>query len=87
MIIDTLFMIIIAGLFITFFALFYFHAEVIYNHQNHLRNDNKILFKIFGQNEKYLDDKLKWIKHFRIYISLIFILVMSILIPFFFVIS
>ncbi len=87
MIIDYLFMIILPGLFIAFFALFYFHAEVIYNHQSNLRNDNKFLFKIFGQNEKYLNDKAKWIKHFRIYISLIFVLVMSILLPFIFVIS
>lgn len=84
--IDYLFMFIIAGLFTAFFALLYFYAELIYKHHYTLRNENKILFKIFGQNEKYLEDKTKWIKHFKIYLSLIFILIMSILLPFFYVI-
>lgn len=87
MFIDYLFVLFIAGLFITFSALLYFHAELIYNHHYNFRAKNKILFKIFGQNEKYLDDKAKWIMHFRVYLSLIFILFMSILFPFFYVIS
>ncbi|CAB1065822.1 hypothetical protein D1BOALGB6SA_10621 [Olavius sp. associated proteobacterium Delta 1] len=44
MIIDYFFVLSIIGLFITFFALLYFHAELIYNHHYKLRAENKILF-------------------------------------------
>ena len=65
---DILFLIFIIILFFAFFGLFYFNAEKLYWIQKNMKDNNPDLFKIVGSNEKYLNDKDKWIKHYRIYI-------------------
>ena len=50
-----------------------------------MKDNNPDLFKIVGSNEKYLNDKDKWIKHYRIYICLIMGLLITILAPIIFI--
>jgi hypothetical protein len=70
---------------VSFFALFYTRAEQFYDFSRNLRDSNPTLFMIIGRNEKYLNDKAKWIRYHRLYILLMAMLFTSILIPFFFI--
>ena len=71
-----------AVLLVALFALCYIHAELFYNFHKRLQDENPWLFKIVGQNEKYLDDKAKWVRHCRLYIILVGGLILAIFIPF-----
>jgi hypothetical protein len=46
-------------------------AEVLYDFFKTTREKNPILFRIFGFNEKYMQDKKAWVTHFKVYIILI----------------
>jgi hypothetical protein len=70
---------------VSFFALFYARAEQFYDFSINLRGRNPALFMIIVRNEKYLEDKAKWIKHRKRYILLMGTLFTSVLIPFFFI--
>jgi hypothetical protein len=49
----------------------WFSAEKAYRFHKNLKRTDPFLFKIGGMNERYLDDKSLWIKHFRVYVVLI----------------
>jgi lipopolysaccharide export system protein LptC len=66
-------------LLVAFFALFYWQAPLLYRHQKKMRDENPTLFKIMGTNTKYLNDEGKWVRHYRIYVSLIGLLLIAIL--------
>ena len=80
---EVLYLIGIAILFVSFFALFYFNAEKFYEFQADLKTKDELSFKIFGSNNKYIDNKEKWIKHYKIFIVLIASLMVTIAIPLF----
>ncbi len=65
-----------------FFAVMYLSADTMYDFNIRIREDNKSLFNIIGSNEKYLNERDKWIRHYRIYLILIALLSLSIFIPF-----
>ena len=73
-------LILVAAFFLILLAIFYFSAETLYNFHYNLKKDDNPLFKIIGSNSKFIDDKDKWIKHYRLYLILMFILMLSIVV-------
>jgi hypothetical protein len=65
-----------------FFVVMYLGAEKIYYFNIRIREENKLLFKIIGSNERYLNERDKWIRHYRMYLAFIALLSLSIIIPF-----
>lgn len=59
-------------------ALGWFSAEKAYRSHKNLKRTDPFLFRIGGMNERYLDDKTLWIKHFRVYVVLICLVCLSI---------
>lgn len=45
---------------------FWFSAEAVYESHRRTKEHHPMLFKITGMNEQYLDDREKWVRHFRI---------------------
>ena len=72
-------------LFIVFFGLFYVNAEKFYNYSKNMRDNNPVLFKIIGSNEKFLNDKEKWVRHFKVFTALILGLLLAIAAPMLFI--
>jgi hypothetical protein len=78
---ENLLLLAIVILLVAFFAIFYWQAPLLYRHHKKMKEENPTLFKIIGSNEKYLTDEAKWIKHYRLYVSLIGLLLMAIMLP------
>ena len=53
---------------------FWFSAEAVYESHRKTRENHPLIFRITGMNEKYLDDRAGWIRHFRIQMLLATIL-------------
>jgi len=49
--------------------LLWFNADKIYDFHRTLKKEHPLLFKIIGYNERHLDNRPAWIKHFRIFIT------------------
>ena len=45
---------------------FWFSAGAVYESHRKTRENHPTLFKITGMNERCLDDRERWIRHFRI---------------------
>ena len=67
---------------VAFFVVMYFSAGISYDFSIRTKRDNPELWKIIGFNDKYLNDREKWIRHTRIYIVLFTLLFLAILFPF-----
>lgn len=57
------------------------NADKIYDYNLKMKNENAFLFKIIGMNEKYLKNKSAWVKHQRIYITIVALLLLCIMVP------
>jgi len=57
-----------------FFVVMYLGADKLYDFNIRIREDNKLLYKIIGSNERYINERDKWIRHYRIYLALIALL-------------
>lgn len=66
--------IIIISVFAILAVLLWISADKIYQSHYSTKRNHPFLFKITGFNERHLDDREKWIKHFRIQLLLISIL-------------
>jgi hypothetical protein len=73
----------ILSIFIPIFiiVLLFVNVGKIYDYNLRMKNENPFLFKIIGMNEKYLADKSAWVKHQRVYIVLISLLLLCIMVP------
>jgi len=58
---------------------FYCGAENIYSSHKKWHDKELFLFKMMGFNEKYINDKSKWIQHYRRYILLMVLSMLSVL--------
>ncbi len=66
-------------MFVAFFALFYWQAPLLYRFHRKLKYEHPILFKLIGSNAKYISEEGKWIQHYRITISLMLLLMLTLL--------
>ena len=62
-----------------FCGIFYFSAGIIYDFHYKLKADDNPLSKVVSFDVKYLDDKAKWVKRYRIKLFLFLGLIVSIL--------
>ena len=58
---------------------FWAKAPALYDDHKKTKETNPFLFKLIGYNERYLGDRARWIRHFRMYVVLMSILMFSIL--------
>jgi len=65
-----------------FFSIMYFSVGAFYDFSIKIKDENPGLWKLIGFNDKYLNDRDKWIRSCRISIALFSILILAILIPF-----
>jgi hypothetical protein len=54
-------------------------ADRIYESHHTTRKKHPFLFKLTGFNERYIEDRHKWIRHFRIQLILLVALIGSVL--------
>jgi hypothetical protein len=73
---ELIIVIIALAAFVLFFWIF---AGRIYESHRITKQDHPFLFKITGFNEKHIDDREKWIRHFRIQLILLTILFFCVL--------
>ena len=73
-----LFILIFFGI-ITISIGFYCKAENVYSSHKKWHDKELFLIKMIGFNEKYINDKSKWIQHYRRYIVLMALAMLSVL--------
>ena len=62
-------------------TILFLNTGKIYDYNLKMKNENPFLFKIFGMNEKYLDNKSAWVKHQRIFMAIVTLLLLCIMVP------
>ena len=62
-----------------FAIIFWTKAPSFYEYHRNLRDRNPRGFRLLGFNAKYIDDRDKWIRHYRTYLVLMTIFMFSIL--------
>ncbi|MBN2688458.1 MAG: hypothetical protein JXR85_09835 [Deltaproteobacteria bacterium] len=58
---------------------FWISAGRIYESHHSTKKNHPFLFKLTGFNEKHLDDREKWVRHFRLQLILISVLFLCVL--------
>ena len=62
-------------------TILFLNTGKIYDYNLKMKNENPFLFKIFGMNEKHLDNKSAWVKHQRIFMAIVTLLLLCIMVP------
>ena len=60
--------------------LIWMHAPLFFQFHSTTRENHPTIFKIIGFNEKYIEDPKEWVRHFRLYVALIVVMITAILV-------